>query len=351
MAKTVLEFEKPLEDLEKKYQEMLELSTKVELSKELGALRKQIETLTRDTYQNLTRWQRVQLARHPERPYSLDYVQALSPDFMELHGDRGLRDDPAIVAGFGTLAEIGSVMWIGHQKGRDTKQNVFRNFGMPNPEGYRKALRLMKLAEKFGKPIVTLLDTPGAYPGLEAEERGQAEAIARNLFEMAKLSVPIVVVIIGEGASGGALGIGLGDRILMLENAWYSVISPESCSSILWRSWNFKEQAAEALKLTAPDLLSTGVIDRIIPEPLGGAHRNPETMFETLREILIQELRVLREEWSSAVRSPLTRRTEKFSRMGMWNEGVPAAGPNGLGTTASTNGNGVALNATQAAAV
>lgn len=351
MAKTVLDFEKPLEDLEKKYQEMLELSKTVELSKELTALREQIETLTRETYRNLTRWQRVQLARHPERPYTLDYIQALSPDFMELHGDRGVRDDPAIVGGFGTLSEIGSVMWIGHQKGRDTKQNVFRNFGMPNPEGYRKALRLMKLAEKFGKPIITLLDTPGAYPGLEAEERGQAEAIARNLFEMAKLEVPIVVVIIGEGASGGALGIGLGDRILMLENAWYSVISPESCSSILWRSWNFKEQAAEALKLTAPDLLSTGVIDRIIPEPLGGAHRNTEAMFETLREIVVQELGVLRQEWSSATHSPLTRRTEKFSRMGMWSEGIPAAGPNGLSSIPSTNGNGVAYNSTQAAAV
>ncbi len=216
MAKTVLDFEKPLDDLEKKFQEMLALSETVELSKELAALREQIEVLTRETYQHLTRWQRVQLARHPDRPYTLDYLQALAPDFIELHGDRGVRDDPAVVGGFGTLAGIGSVMWIGHQKGRDTKQNVFRNFGMPNPEGYRKALRLMKLAEKFGKPIVTLLDTPGAYPGIEAEERGQAEAIARNLFEMAKLEVPIVVVIIGEGASGGALGIGLGDRILML---------------------------------------------------------------------------------------------------------------------------------------
>jgi len=323
MARTILEFEKPLDDLEKKYQEMLALSETVEMTKELGALREQIETLTRETYQHLTRWQRVQLARHPDRPYTLDYIQSLSPDFIELHGDRGVRDDPAIVGGFGTLTEIGSVMWIGHQKGRDTKQNVFRNFGMPNPEGYRKALRLMKLAEKFGKPIITLLDTPGAYPGIEAEERGQAEAIARNLFEMAKLEVPIVVVIIGEGASGGALGIGLGDRILMLENAWYSVISPESCSSILWRSWNFKEQAAQALKLTAPDLLSVGVIDRILPEPLGGAHRSPEVMFETLKEILVQELKMLEHQWSLESTSALERRSEKFSRMGMWNEGLP----------------------------
>ncbi len=326
MAKTVLEFEKPLDDLEKKYQEMLALSETVEMTKELAVLREQIEALTQETYRNLTRWQRVQVARHPDRPYTLDYIQSLAPDFVELHGDRGVRDDPAIVGGFGTLPEFGSVMWIGHQKGRDTKQNVFRNFGMPNPEGYRKALRLMKLAEKFGKPVITLLDTPGAYPGIEAEERGQAEAIARNLFEMAKLEVPIVVVIIGEGASGGALGLGLGDRILMLENAWYSVISPESCSSILWRSWNFKEQAAQALKLTAPDLLSVGVIDRILPEPLGGAHRAPEVMFETLKEILVQELNVLQEEWNIETSSALDRRSEKFSRMGMWNEGPPATG-------------------------
>ncbi|HZK75497.1 MAG TPA: acetyl-CoA carboxylase carboxyltransferase subunit alpha [Candidatus Kapabacteria bacterium] len=323
MARTILDFEKPLDDLEQKYQEMLALSETVEMTLELAALREQIETLTREIYQHLTRWQRVQVARHPDRPYTLDYIQAISPDFIELHGDRGVRDDPAIVGGFGTLAEIGSVMWIGHQKGRDTKQNVFRNFGMPNPEGYRKALRLMKLAEKFGRPVVTLLDTPGAYPGIEAEERGQAEAIARNLFEMAKLEVPIVVVIIGEGASGGALGIGLGDRILMLENAWYSVISPESCSSILWRSWNFKEQAAEALKLTAPDLLSAGVIDRILPEPLGGAHRAPEAMFETLKEILAQELTMLQDEREIETSSALERRSEKFSRMGMWNEGPP----------------------------
>ena len=321
MAKTILDFEKPLEDLEQKYEEMRKLSETVELTNELAAMRSQIEELTRETYDHLTRWQRVQVARHPDRPYTLDYIQALTSDFTELHGDRGVRDDPAMVGGFGTLEGMGSVMWIGHQKGRDTKQNVYRNFGMPNPEGYRKALRLMKLAEKFSKPIVTLLDTPGAYPGIEAEERGQAEAIARNLFEMAQLKVPIVVVIIGEGASGGALGIGLGDRVLMLENSWYSVISPESCSSILWRSWNFKEQAAEALKLTAPDLLANGIIDRIIPEPLGGAHRSPETMFETLKETLAEELLALRELFTLESSSALERRTEKFSRMGKWNEG------------------------------
>jgi acetyl-CoA carboxylase carboxyl transferase subunit alpha len=327
MAKTVLDFEKPLEDLEIKYEEMRVLSesgengTSLDLSNELAALRIRIEELRRETYQNLTRWQRVQLARHPERPYTLDYVQALTSDFIELHGDRGVRDDPAIVGGFGTLDEVGSVMWIGHQKGRDTKQNVYRNFGMPNPEGYRKALRLMKLAEKFNKPIVTLLDTPGAYPGIEAEERGQAEAIARNLFEMAKLDVPIVVVVIGEGASGGALGIGMGDRILMLENTWYSVISPESCSSILWRSWNFKEQAAEALKLTATDLLAEGIIDRIVPEPLGGAHRAPDVMYQTLKELLIEEILGLRDLRAIEKSTSLERRTEKFSRMGVWAEG------------------------------
>ena len=320
MAKTILDFEKPLQDLENKIEEMHALSATVELTQEIAELEKKFEDLRRETYLHLTRWQRVQVARHPERPYTLDYINALSSDFIELHGDRTVRDDPAIVGGFGTLDEIGSVMWIGHQKGRDTKQNVYRNFGMPNPEGYRKALRLMKLAEKFGRPVVTLLDTPGAFPGIEAEERGQAEAIARNLFEMAKLEVPIVVVVIGEGASGGALGIGLGDRILMLENAWYSVISPESCSSILWRSWNFKEQAAEALKLTATDLLSQSIIDRIIPEPLGGAHRAPDVMFQTLKDILIGELKALIEGERFEHGGALVRRTNKFSRIGVWDE-------------------------------
>ena len=325
MAKTILDFEKPLQDLENKIEEMRKLSETVELSREIEVLVEKAEELRHETYQNLTRWQRVQLARHPERPYSLDYIQALSPDFIELHGDRTVRDDPAIVGGFGTLEGVGSVMWIGHQKGRDTKQNVHRNFGMPNPEGYRKALRLMKLAEKFGKPVVTLLDTPGAFPGIEAEERGQAEAIARNLFEMARLAVPIVVVIIGEGASGGALGIGVGDRILMLENAWYSVISPESCSSILWRSWNFKEQAAEALKLTATDLLAVEVIDRIIPEPLGGAHRDTDTMYRTLSEILASEINQLRETERFEDGAALERRVAKFSKMGVWQEEAQAA--------------------------
>src|SRR6187399_2637444 len=255
MANVTLDFEKPIVDLEAKIEEMRSMDG-VDLSDEITAMGLKVEELRVEIFQNLTRWQRVQLARHPERPYTLDYINALTSDFIELHGDRGVRDDPAIVGGFGTLEGVGSVMWVGHQKGRDTKQNVYRNFGMPNPEGYRKALRLFKLAEKFQKPIVCLLDTPGAFPGIEAEERGQAEAIAKNLYEMTRLSVPVIIVIIGEGASGGALGIGVGDRVLMLENAWYSVISPESCSSILWRSWNYKEQAAEALKLTAKDMLS-----------------------------------------------------------------------------------------------
>jgi acetyl-CoA carboxylase carboxyl transferase subunit alpha len=322
MAKTILEFEKPIEELEQKLEEMRSLSETVDLTNEIAEMESKIGELKQEIYQHLTRWQRVQLARHPERPYTLDYINAISPDFLELHGDRSVRDDPAIVAGFGTLSEIGSVLWIGHQKGRDTKQNVYRNFGMPNPEGYRKALRLMKLAEKFGRPVVTLLDTPGAFPGIEAEERGQAEAIARNLFEMARLEVPIVVVIIGEGASGGALGIGVGDRILMMENAWYSVISPESCSSILWRSWDYKEQAAEALKLTATDMLGQGIIDRIIPEPLGGAHRAPEVVFQSLKEILIEEISALQELHRVETRSNLDRRTEKFGRMGVWREGI-----------------------------
>jgi acetyl-CoA carboxylase carboxyl transferase subunit alpha len=295
------------------------LAAGVDLTSEISAMEEKADELRKEIFSNLTRWQRVQVARHPDRPYTLDYINALTSDFIELHGDRGVRDDPAIVGGFGTLEGIGSVMFVGHQKGRDTKQNVFRNFGMPNPEGYRKALRLFKLAEKFHKPIVCFLDTPGAFPGLEAEERGQAEAIARNLYEMSKLEVPVIIVVIGEGASGGALGIGVGDRILMLENAWYSVISPESCSSILWRSWGFKEQAAEALKLTAPDLLSVGIIDRVIPEPLGGAHRDPETMYETMREILVEEISILRNENFSGDKA-LKRRVEKFSKMGFWNE-------------------------------
>ncbi len=314
MAKSVLEFEKPIIELEQKIEEMRKYSDNLDIVDEITTLEKKVNQLRESIFSNLTRWQRVQLARHPERPYTLDYIQHMLKDFVEMHGDRRFGDDKAIVGGFGSL-EGETIMLIGHQKGRDTKSNLFRNFGMPNPEGYRKALRLMQLAVKFGKPIVTLLDTPGAYPGIEAEERGQAEAIARNLFEMSHLPVPIIVVVIGEGASGGALGIGVGDRILMFENAWYSVIAPESCSSILWRSWEFKEQAAEALKLTAPDLVEQGIVDRIVPEPPGGAHRNHEQSAAILKEILIEEIRTLRKLKPDKL---VKTRIEKFSGMGAW---------------------------------
>src|SRR5437660_2572348 len=316
MAKTTLNFEKPIIDLEQKIEEMKKYSDSLDLIEEIKGLEEKVNQLRKSIYDGLTRWQKVQLARHPDRPYTLDYVSMMTTDFVELHGDRGFRDDKAIVGGFARL-DSQPVMVIGHQKGRDTKSNLYRNFGMPNPEGYRKALRLMKLAAKFQRPVITMLDTPGAYPGLEAEERGQAEAIARNLFEMSHLPVPVIVVIIGEGASGGALGIGVGDRILMLENSWYSVISPESCSSILWRSWGFKEQAAEALKLTAPDLLSVGIIDRIIPEPLGGAHQDPPAMFETMKEILLEEVKKLKK---VKIDKLIERRNEKFASMGEFEE-------------------------------
>jgi acetyl-CoA carboxylase carboxyl transferase subunit alpha len=312
MAVTTLDFEKPILHLERKLEEMRKYAGHLDIADEIADLERKIRDLKRSVFSKLTPWQKVQLARHPDRPYTLDYVGMMTTDFIELHGDRSYGDDKAIVGGFATLGEM-PVMIIGHQKGRDTKSNVFRNFGMPNPEGYRKALRLMKLAAKFKRPVVTLLDTPGAYPGIEAEERGQAQAIAQNLLEMSRLPVPIVVIIIGEGASGGALGIGVGDRILMLENTWYSVISPESCSSILWRSWDFKEQAADALRLTAPDLLEQGVIDRIVPEPVGGAHRDPPKMAEILKETILDELRKL----SKIKRDKLVKaRTEKFAAMG-----------------------------------
>ena len=283
----VLEFEKPIIELEQKVSEMRSLPNAQEIESQILELEANIEELRTNVYAHLTRWQRVQIARHPERPYTLDYLSFAFSDFTELHGDRGYRDDPAIVGGLARLDGM-PVMVIGHQKGRDTKSNLHRNFGMPNPEGYRKAKRLMLLAEKFNVPVICLLDTPGAFPGIEAEERGQAQAIADNLLVMSGLRTPIIICIIGEGASGGALGIGIGDRVLMLENAWYSVIAPESCSSILWRSWDFKEQAAEALKLTAPDLQQFGIIDRIVPEPTGGAHRAPIDMFETLKNIFVE---------------------------------------------------------------
>jgi len=312
MAKTILDFEKPIVELEAKLEEMRKFSDNLDIEKEIVKIEEKVKKLKENIYKELTRWQRVQLARHADRPYTLDYINLMTTNFIELHGDRYFKDDKAVVGGFANLDEY-KVLIIGHQKGRDTKSNLYRNFGMPNPEGYRKALRLMKLAEKFNKPVITMLDTPGAFPGLEAEERGQAEAIARNLFEMSKLKVPIIVVIIGEGASGGALGLGVGDRILMLENCWYSVISPESCSSILWRSWEYKEQAAEALKLTAPDLLKQKIIDRIIPEPLGGAHKDPQEAAKMLKAVLKEELSQLIKIKPEKL---VENRLEKFGSMG-----------------------------------
>lgn len=316
MAKTILDFEKPVFELEQKLEEMKKSSDRLGIEKEINRIEVKVSQLKEELYKDLSRWQRVQLARHPDRPYTLDYINLMTTNFIELHGDRHYKDDKAIVGGFAQLDDF-KVMIIGHQKGRDTKSNVYRNFGMANPEGYRKALRLMKLAEKFDKPVITMLDTPGAYPGLEAEERGQAEAIARNLFEMSRLQVPIVVCIIGEGASGGALGIGVGDRILMLENCWYSVISPESCSSILWRSWDYKEQAAEALKLTATDLLEQKIIDRIIPEPLGGAHTNHKLAANNLKTALLEELAALVKIKKDKL---VQNRIDKFGNMGPYAE-------------------------------
>ncbi|MBT0810190.1 acetyl-CoA carboxylase carboxyltransferase subunit alpha [Litoribacter ruber] len=314
----VLEFEKPIADLEQKLQEMKDLAQgkSIDLSADIQSLEEKIKALKKETFQNLTRWQRVQLSRHAERPYALDYIYEITQDFIEIHGDRSVKDDKAMIGGLGDI-DGRSVMFIGQQKGRNTKQRQERNFGMANPEGYRKALRLMKMAEKFGKPIVTLIDTPGAFPGLEAEERGQGEAIARNLKEMFKLTVPVICIIIGEGASGGALGIAIGDKVFMLENTWYSVISPESCSSILWRSWDYKEQAAEALKLTANDMLSNKLIDGIIEEPLGGAHKDMKTMSKTLKETILKALAEL-DKMKPDKR--IETRINKFCSMGVVNE-------------------------------
>ena len=312
----LLDFEQPIASLEGKLVEMQKLAddSQVDVTEAVAALQAKIQALKKETYANLTRWQRVQLSRHPERPYTLDYIEGMTGGkFVELHGDRTVADDKAMVGGFGEI-EGHAVMFIGQQKGHNTKQRQYRNFGMPNPEGYRKALRLMKLAEKFDKPIVTLIDTPGAFPGLEAEERGQGEAIARNLKEMFLLRVPVICVIIGEGASGGALGIAIGDRVLMLENTWYSVISPESCSSILWRSWDYKEQAAEALKLTALDMKKAGLVDGIIKEPLGGAHTAPEEMIQTLKKTL---LKTLKEVAAIPAAERISQRIDKFSAMGV----------------------------------
>ena len=311
----LLDFEKPIVELDEKIADMKSLAEQsgVDVSDAIKALEEKLQKLKKETYSNLTRWQRVQLSRHQDRPYTLDYIYELTDDFVELHGDRNVGDDKAMIGGFGIVGGQ-TIMFVGQQKGRNTKQRQERNFGMANPEGYRKALRLFKLAEKFNKPIVTLIDTPGAYPGLEAEERGQAEAIARNLREMSVLKVPVICIIIGEGASGGAIGIGVGDKVFMLENTWYSVISPESCSSILWRSWDFKEQAAEALKLTAKDMTGFGLVDGIIKEPLGGAHTNLKWQVNQIKETILKNIKELQ---ALPVEKMIENRINKICGMGV----------------------------------
>jgi acetyl-CoA carboxylase carboxyl transferase subunit alpha len=313
-----LDFEKPVIELEKKIAEMKDyaLATGVDLGDDIKRLEQKAEQLRKEIYSRLSRWQRVQLARHPQRPFTLDYIQHMCDYFEEFHGDRLFADDKAIVSGIGMIDSYSCVI-IGHQKGRDTKSNLYRNFGMPNPEGYRKARRLMEMATKFNKPIITFVDTPGAFPGIGAEERGQAEAIAKNLFEMSQYPVPIIIIVIGEGASGGALGIGVGDRVMMMENAWYSVISPEGCAAILWHDATKAPQAAEAMKVTAEDLLKMKVIDKIIPEPDGGAHRNVAMAADILKKQITTTL----DELMKIPSEDLVRmRIEKFSRMGAWNE-------------------------------
>ncbi len=318
MAGFILEFERPIVELEKKIAEMKTYAAdeNVELSDEIKRLESRLKKLMEETYSKLTRWQRVQLARHPDRPYTLDYVERIFTDFVELHGDRAFADDPALVGGLAKL-DGRPVMVLGQQKGRTTKEKLYRNFGMMNPEGYRKALRLMKMAVKFNRPVVVFIDTPGAYPGLGAEERGQGEAIARNLFEMAHMPIPILIVIIGEGASGGALGIGVGDRTLMMENGWYSVISPEGCAAILWRDSAKASVAAEALKLTAGDLIKLGVIDEIIPEPIGGAHRDVDGASKIVKERIVVHLNELS---SYSGDELIKNRLEKYGRMGFFKE-------------------------------
>ena len=313
-----LDFEKPIEELNEQLEKLKKIgeSGKVDIDSTVTELEEKIQEAKKNIYSSITGWQRVQLSRHPERPYTLFYLSKLCSKFIELHGDRNIGDDKAMVGGLGEI-DGQSVMFIGQQKGENTKQRQYRNFGMANPEGYRKALRLMKLAEKFNIPIVTLIDTPGAFPGLEAEERGQGEAIAKNLFEMTTLRVPVICIIIGEGASGGALGIGIGDKVLMLENTWYSVISPESCSSILWHSWDFKEQAAEELKLTPGHMKNFKLIDGIIPEPTGGAHNNPDEMAATLKKEIKKYLAELSKH---SAEERIEKRIEKFSAMGVFND-------------------------------
>lgn len=314
---TYLDFEEPLKELEEQIAQTKEIgeNTEVDMSDKVKELEKKLAAKQKEIFKNLTPWQKVQLSRHPDRPYTLAYINAITDgQFQELHGDRNVKDDKAMVGGFGLL-DGKTVMFIGQQKGVNTKMRQYRNFGMPNPEGYRKALRLMKLAEKFNKPIVTLIDTPGAFPGLEAEERGQGEAIARNIYEMMRLKVPVICIVIGEGASGGALGIGVGDKVAMLENTWYSVISPESCSSILWRSWEFKETAAEALKLTSTDMTKLGIADDVIKEPLGGAHRNHEKTFDAVKKYIQKSIDELS---GSKPETRINRRIKAFEKKGVW---------------------------------
>jgi acetyl-CoA carboxylase carboxyl transferase subunit alpha len=313
-----LDFELPIKELNEQYEKACAIGTEsdVDVSNTCAQIKKKLDQTKKDIYKNLSPWQRVQLSRHPNRPYTLDYIKAICGNsFLELHGDRNFKDDKAMIGGLGKIGDQ-TFMFIGQQKGYNTKTRQYRNFGMSNPEGYRKALRLMKSAEKFGIPVVSLIDTPGAYPGLEAEERGQGEAIARNIIEMTRLKVPIIVVIIGEGASGGALGIGVGDKVLMLENTWYSVISPESCSSILWRSWEYKEQAAEALKLTATDMKKEKLIDLIVREPLGGAHSNREKTFQIVANAITKEYKELK---NLSPKELVKNRMKKYSEMGVFN--------------------------------
>ena len=313
-----LDFETPLKDLEDQLIECKLIGDKseIDVSETCKKLMKKIKKTKKEIYKNISPWQRVQLSRHPSRPYTLDYIEALTNNtFLELHGDRNIKDDKAMIGGLGKIGDQ-TFMFIGQQKGYNTKTRQYRNFGMSNPEGYRKALRLMKSAEKFNIPVITLIDTPGAYPGLEAEERGQGQAIAKNLFEMFKLKTQIICIVIGEGASGGALGIGIGDHVMMLENTWYSVISPESCSSILWRSWDFKEQAAEALKLTPNDMKKNNLIDKIIPEPLGGAHRDREKTFINVKNAILESFNYLKDK---KVNTLVEERTNKFTSMGVYN--------------------------------
>ena len=318
-----LDFEKPLESLYEKLEKIKQVGEDgdLDVTDMVKNIENKIKSTQKEIYQNLTGWQKVQLSRHPERPYTLHYIQNMCKSFVELHGDRYFKDDKAIVGGIGIIEGVSCVL-IGHQKGVNTKMRQYRNFGMANPEGYRKALRLMKLAERFDMPVISLIDTPGAYPGIEAEERGQAEAIARNLFEMAQLRVPILCYVIGEGASGGAIGIGLGDKIFMLENTWYSVISPESCSSILWRSWDHKEKAAECLKLTADHMFEFGIIDGIIKEPLGGAHTNPESMVKILKKHIKKEIAELSE---LSPDKRIKKRIEKYAAIGQYEKNAKKA--------------------------